>query len=355
MEGLKHAEKRLSLVLFPICLLSQTHRFNVQRVLRYYAWLTTIILLFCLFRFAWIEPELFTKYLNGDDLWEMGYAFARSTGNHAPALNMHVAFTVVINFYFFINRTRDSGISSLLLRLFFLIISIILLFYINTRLAIASAFFGIVLISIYQNRKAFSLQIMKKLALGLILFAVLGLGFVKLFPYSIQKFSSVTFAHMDKVGKIDELENPEAMVFNGLVTRLSIWQSAFEVAKQHPWIGVGAADGKQELNRYYKNSDQQFLAKYDFPAHNQYLDFWIKFGILGLLICLIYIGAFAWIGLKTQQVLCIFFFVLFASANLVDDFLIRFDGITFSGFWLSFFAQAYLFDRESRERTSASL
>ena len=97
-EAVKHGEKRLSLVLLPLFILSQNHRFNTVLILRYYALATTSILVLCLVRFAIFYPELFNKYLNGIDLWEMGYAFSRSINIHAPALNMHVAFVTVINF-----------------------------------------------------------------------------------------------------------------------------------------------------------------------------------------------------------------------------------------------------------------
>ncbi len=352
-EGLKHGEKRLALLLLPVCFLSQTHRFNTMRVLRYYAWLFTAILFVCFIRFAWVEPELFLKYLSGRELWEMGYAFSESTGNHAPALNMHMAFVVVINFYFIINKDRHTGIWSLVLRMLSFVISVILLLYINTRLAIAFAFMGIILVSLYQFKSAFNLQRIKKISLGVLIFGLLGAGFVKLFPYSVKKFSSVTFAHLDKVGKLDDFENPEDVVFNGLVTRLSIWKSGLEVAKSNLITGVGAADGKRELIQHYKATNQRFLAKYEFPTHNQYLDFLIKFGILGFLICILYIGLFMYIGLETRQVLCLFLFLLFGAANMVDDFLIRFDGIVFSGLWLSFFAQNYVLDYESRKRAES--
>ena len=348
--GLKHGEKRLALILLPVCLLSQTYRFNTFRVLRYYAWLVTLLVFICLLRFAWIESELFLKYLNGNELWEMGYAFAKSTGNHAPALNMHMAFVVVINFFFIVHRSQNSGMWSLILRILFFVISVILLLYINTRLAIVFAFIGMILVGVYQSKKLFSPQILKKLALGILIFGALGVGFVKLFPYSTQKFSSVTFAHMDKVGRLDELEHPEETVFNGLVTRLSIWKTALQVAQNNPWVGVGSADGKKELIKQYKRTNQQFLAKYEFPAHNQYLDFWIKFGLLGLLVSFLYMGLFLYVGIQTRQVLCIFLFLLFAAANMVDDFLIRFDGIVFSGLWISFFAQNYILDFEHRKR-----
>ncbi|RXG17922.1 O-antigen ligase-like membrane protein [Leeuwenhoekiella aestuarii] len=338
-EGIKHAEKRVSLLLLPLFILSQNHRLNTILILRYYALATTAILSFCLIRFAIISPELFNKYLNGIDLWEMGYEFARSIKMHAPALNLHVAFVVVINFYFFKEALGQIRKTHIVWRFVFFLLSLIVLFYINTRLAIVSVFFGIILVSLLGNKAVFSAKTFKKLAVGLVVFIVLGIGFVKLFPYSIQKFSNVTFAHLDKVGKIDQLENPEAEAFNGLVTRLSIWKSSLEVALKNPVIGVGAADGKQDVVTYFKDTNQQFLGKYKFPVHNQYLDFWIKFGILGLVVSLFYVFLFLYIGIASRQVLCVFFFILFASANFVDDFLIRFDGIVFSGIWLSIFTK----------------
>ena len=224
-------------------------------------------------------------------------------------------------------------------RLVFFLISVILLLYINTRLAIVNAFFGIILISLADVRKLKTKGLLKRLAIGVFGFALLSYGFVKVFPYSIEKFSEVTFAHLDKVGKLDSLENPEASAYNSLVTRLSIWKTSLDVALEHPVIGVGAADGKQAVINKFEATNQQFLAKYKFPVHNQFLDFWIKFGILGLLVVVVYIGLLAYIGFSSRQILSVFFFMLFLTANLVDDFLIRFDGIVFSALWLSIFTK----------------
>jgi hypothetical protein len=55
-----------------------------------------------------------------------------------------------------------------------------------------------------------------------------------------EKYSTVTFAYMDKVGKLDEIENPEAKVFNSFVTRVHLeiclgtvlGSSAFELVLQ---------------------------------------------------------------------------------------------------------------------------
>jgi O-antigen ligase len=166
--------------------------------------------------------------------------------------------------------------------------------------------------------------------------------FVQKDPYMKQKYSSVSFAYMDKVGKLDEIDHPETKVFNSLVTRVSIWKSAWELSLKNLPFGVGASDGKPELNKYYKETNQKFLAKYEFPTHNQFLDFLLKFGILGPLVVMLYIFTIAYLGYDLKNALILSFFLIFFTSNLMDDFLLRFDGIAFSGFWFSVFGSFWL-------------
>ena len=350
LECFKHAEKRISLLVLPLLILNQNHRINAPLILRVYGVITTLILGFCLVRFAFVSPELFMKYLHGKDLWEMGYKFANSIGKHAPALNLHVAFLVVINYYFIKEGIGKLKRNLLFWRIAIFILSILILFYINTRLAIINAFFGILLITFYKENGFLKFRNYRKTFLGIGLFLTLAVAFIAVFPYSIQKFTTVTFGHLDKVGKLDELENPEQTVFNGLVTRLSIWKSGIELASKNPIIGVGAADGKKELTSYFKETNQNFLHKYEFPVHNQYLDFFIKFGLLGLIVSLLYVSLFAFIGITSKQILCIYFFILFVTSNFVDDFLIRFDGIVFSALWLSIFTKNAIDNQKNKLR-----
>ncbi|WP_405330687.1 O-antigen ligase family protein [Leeuwenhoekiella sp. LLG6367-2.1] len=350
LEGFKHAEKRISLLVLPLLILNQNHRINAPLILRVYGVITTLILGFCLVRFAFVSPELFMKYLHGKDLWEMGYKFASSIEKHAPALNLHVAFVVVINYYFIKEGIGKLKRNLLFWRIAIFILSILILFYINTRLAIINAFFGIVLITFYKESGFLKFRNYRKTFLGIGLFLTLAVAFIAVFPYSIQKFTTVTFGHLDKVGKLDELENPEQTVFNSLVTRLSIWKSGIELASKNPIIGVGAADGKKELTSYFKETNQNFLHKYEFPVHNQYLDFFIKFGLLGLIVSLLYVSLFAFIGITSKQILCIYFFILFVTSNFVDDFLIRFDGIVFSALWLSIFTKNAIDNQKNKLR-----
>jgi len=338
--GLKSAEKTISLILFPIFIIGNYKALKFTQLLYYYSRITTVIILIAFIRFLIVYPEHVTKYLNGLHLWEMGYVFSGSIGMHAPALNMHLAFVAIINFYFVFRGFRDGkGLGSCLTTLLFLTMSVFFVLLVNTRMALANMLLGFIIILFYEiitSRNA--KRVLRTSAIVVVVLTITAYVFIQNNPYMKEKYSSVTFAHMDKVGKLDEVKDPQIHVFNSLVTRVSIWKSAWELSLKHLPLGVGGADGKDELNRYYKQTNQQFLAKYEFPAHNQFLDFFIKFGIPGVIACIIYIFGIGYVGIKAKSAIIVSFFLLFFTSNLTDDFLVRFDGIVFSGLWFSVFA-----------------
>lgn len=330
-SGLKSLEKYTSLLIFSIFILGSYQQLSFYKILNHYRYLLTVILSVLLIRFAIVDQHLVQKYISGIHLWEMGYEFAKSFKNHAPAVNMHVAFLIVANVFFLIKKqTLKSRIVNVLI----LAIGVFSLLILNTRISLAVAILGSLIIVFYNFTKQFrTFQIIKFSAIFvLIIAAVLFISF-KTNPYMKEKYSSVTFAHIDKIGKLDEIENPEVVVFNAFVTRLSIWKSAYELALEKPILGYGSADGKKEVVDYFKRTNQQFLAKYEFPVHNQFLDFFVKFGFLGLIMTFVYLAVPLVIGFLSKNTIMIVFGLIFFISNLFDDFLIRFDGIIFFSLW----------------------
>lgn len=342
-KGLKAIEKSTSLIIFPLFIIGNFQRINFLKLLQIYVFGTTLVLLFFFIRFNVLYPDLMHKYLNGIHLWEMGYQFGNSVGIHAPALNMHLAFVTVSAFYFVIKSFKDHEKSKFkAIRINIFILSFFFVLFVNTRMALVNVFIGFLIVLFYAvKQNNFKKIALKGLPLLVLLIAVLFL-FVQKDPYMKEKYSSVSFAYMDKVGKLDEIDHPEVKVFNSLVTRVSIWKSAWELSLKNLPFGVGASDGKNELNKYYAATNQKFLAKYEFPTHNQFLDFLLKFGILGPLVVLFYISIIGYLGFDLKNPIIISFFVIFFTSNLMDDFLLRFDGIAFSGFWLSIFSSYWL-------------
>jgi len=338
--GIKTLEKTVSLFIFPLFILGNYKEINFYRLLKIYSISTTIVVLFFFFRFTIVYPEYFNKYLNGIHLWEMGYVFSKTLGMHAPALNMHMAFVSIINFYIFIKK--ENGATKYLY-LFIFLTSIFLLLFINTRMAIMDTAIGCIIVVFYQlKNKENVVKLLINTFITVLFIGLLSIVFLKKDSYLKEKFSSIAFAHMDKVGRLDEIDHPEVAVYSSLVTRISIWKSALELSYKELPFGTGSSDGRNELVKYYKKTNQIFLAKYKFATHNQYIDFLLKFGFVGLVVTIGYIFSFLYFGLKTQEPILVAFFFLFFTSNLTDDFLIRFDGIVFSGFWLTIFACLYM-------------
>lgn len=343
-KGLKAIEKSTSLLIFPLFIIGNYQRVNFLKLVSTYIMATTLVLLFFFVRFNIIYPELIDKYLSGIHLWEMGYQFANSIGIHAPALNMHLAFVSVCSLYFVFDSFKNQ--EKIIFKMGYLIVFILSFFFVlfvNTRMALLNVLLGVVIVFFFEISSKFDT---KKIILTAITVVVLLGGitffFVQKDPYMKEKYSTTTFAYMDKVGKLDEIDHPEIKVFNSLVTRVSIWKSAWELSVKNLPFGVGASDGKPELNKYYKATNQQFLAKYEFPTHNQFLDFLLKFGILGPFVVFLYIFTIGYLGYDLKNAMIFSFFLIFFTSNLTDDFLLRFDGIAFSGFWFSVFGSYWL-------------
>ncbi|WP_112112890.1 O-antigen ligase family protein [Flavobacterium aciduliphilum] len=338
--GTKSLEKYLSLLVFPLFFIGNYEKINFHKLLKIYSISTTIIVLFFFFRFIIVYPNYFNKYLNGIHLWEMGYVFSKTIGMHAPALNMHIAFVTMINFFFFLNK--ENIFQKILFFLIFLI-SIFLMLFINTRVAIVDSGIGcliIVFCQIFQRK--ITTKIVMATLISILSISIVSILFIKKDTYLKEKFTNIAFAHIDKIGKLDEIDHPEIAVYSSLVTRLSIWKSALELSWENLPFGVGSSDGKRELVKYFKKTNQRFLAKYEFATHNQYIDYLLKFGFLGLLVAVCYIFSFLRLGILVRDPLITSFFFLFFTSNMTDDFLIRFDGIVFSGFWLTIFVCYYL-------------
>jgi O-antigen ligase len=354
--GFKSAEKTISMLLLPLFILGNYRYINLNSILFTFGRLLAVFLLFCVIRFVILYPENIQNYLKGIDLWDSGYALARSFKTHAPAVNMHMGFAAMVNFYFALHAFIDR--KSMLhksVSLAFFALSVLLVLVLNTRLAVALLFAGCGIILLYELlRVKNGKKILGFAAVAAIIMVALSYVYVQNNEFVKRKFTSLTFDNLDKVGRLDEFKYPELEVYNGLVTRLSIWKSGIELAAEEMPFGVGSSNVKDAIRNNYLKTNQQFLYRQAFPAHNQLIDMAIRFGILGIIGFLAHMAVLGRVAFKTRHSLAICFFMVFFLSNMVDDFLIRFDGIVFCAVWFSVFAAYWLQNRLSPGRVPAA-
>ncbi|MFD2892246.1 O-antigen ligase family protein [Flavobacterium chuncheonense] len=343
-KGIKSLLKYISLLAFTFFIIGHYKRVKVNQLLRRYAISMTLILLSLEIRFVIFFQQYIQKYLNGIDLWEVGYVFTQSFKVHAPAINLQLVFVACVNLYFLIQSfIQKSALQIKLINLGLVFIATIHVMVVNTRVSLVCLILCFIFMIFYEVKKQINL---KKALLGtfgiLLLLSVITTITVYSNPFMIEKYTTFTFSNLDKVGKLDEMEHPEIYAFNGLVNRLSIWKSALELANENWLTGVGASDANKDLIQYFKDTNQNFLAKYEFATHNQYLNYYLKFGFMGLILTFCYVFGQFYLGVTLKNGLIIAFALLFTISNLTDDFLNRFDGIGFSGFFYSIFIVLHL-------------
>lgn len=115
--------------------------------------------------------------------------------------------------------------------------------------------------------------------------------------------------------------------------RILIWDQAFEVFKENKWIGVGTGDTKDVLMEHYQTNEMTYAYEKKLNAHNQFLEWLITFGLLGLIIYLISIVYPLVRTVKSRQFLYIYFMGSLMLIFLVESFLEREVGLVFFTFF----------------------
>jgi len=144
--------------------------------------------------------------------------------------------------------------------------------------------------------------------------------------------------------KTDLTENNK--IIEDAEPRLTRWAAILELIKSSPVIGYGTGSEKELLKEKFFEKKLFTSYLHEFNAHNEYLSFLIKTGLIGLAL-FIYV---LYIGFKTavqrRDILFLNFMVLIVTVGVSENFLDVNKGI----FFFSFFFSVFLFrSKEQRE------
>lgn len=120
-------------------------------------------------------------------------------------------------------------------------------------------------------------------------------------------------------------------------TRMERWKVAFDLIKASPVVGYGSGDEVDRLKQKYFENKLYDSYLHRLNAHNQYLSFLIKGGIVGLLVYLFTLLYGLTISIKTRDMLFICFLILVATVSLSESFLDANKGVFFYSFFFSLF------------------
>ncbi len=124
---------------------------------------------------------------------------------------------------------------------------------------------------------------------------------------------------------------------HSLLQRFEYWKAAWQLIKSDGIIGVGTGDVQDAFNHYYESSSSPLSEQNRRRAHNQFLTYWISFGILGLALFVALLFAFMRLNWHKQKVLALLFGAIVISSFFMEDTLETQTGVTFFALFTGLF------------------
>jgi O-antigen ligase len=119
--------------------------------------------------------------------------------------------------------------------------------------------------------------------------------------------------------------------------RVARWQCAWILIKASPWIGHGTGSEIPLLKEIYYERHLYSAYLNDLNSHNQYLSFWVKTGLVGLLIYLLLVAKGFIQAIRTGDLLYYGFMVIVFCVSFSENILDANKGIFFISFFSSLF------------------
>jgi O-antigen ligase len=124
------------------------------------------------------------------------------------------------------------------------------------------------------------------------------------------------------------------------VDRFIIWTVAYHYVKEHPSefvIGKGAGTSEGLMDSLYKKENINWDFEKKSNTHNQYLEFALNTGIIGMTVLIVFLVASLMVFLKSQDRLAIVFILLIMLAMVSENYLNRQKGVVFFSMFYSLF------------------
>ena len=121
-----------------------------------------------------------------------------------------------------------------------------------------------------------------------------------------------------------------------LAQRIELTFLSISIIKKHVWVGIGLGNNAQAYNEIIVESGSKLADPQMGSAHNQYLNYLIRFGVLGTLYILGVLGYIFLKGRKNNPFLLTIFFVSMLVVNFGEANWETYIGITFFSFFSCF-------------------
>ncbi|MFC5047730.1 O-antigen ligase family protein [Aquimarina hainanensis] len=340
-EGGKYVEHGLSSLIFPILfsVVNNHYRININYI--FLLFLGSCVLKYLLFVIGIIEIELIFILEYWKEIFIQVNQLFKLRAMHPSYFSMYLGFCSLISYHYYciVNKKRNK---------YFFLFLLILTFAFNlslmAKMPLIASIISLFVAFIISLFKSFKEKTRTVIVVSFLCISFLCALYIKNVPNSfIQEINNYY-----KLINGDNIEDTYDYNQYGIdssinswkkTNRVYIWRSSIDVIKEEKklLLGVGTGDIKKNLKAKYLKNDFKYLATNNTNTHNQYLDYIIRYGIVGLILIIAAFCLYLKKANEKQNYLYMMFLLLICLSMLTENILNRQYGIVFFFFFNSFF------------------
>lgn len=235
----------------------------------------------------------------------LGHQFTEVADTHPTYLGVFIVVSIV----FMVKSKRLGNAIKFPLILFFLFG----LFQLASRIALFLAIFFLIILLINRTKRQWGLLVFLTLGIitGIIVLKKMGSQYVK-----------------DRLFTVESVLNDK---------RFQRWEASYEIFKENPFFGVGFSQIESIRHDKYMEYGFEIAARQDLNAHNQFLEFLSRNGVIGGFVYACSIIFLLLLSIYKKDYLFTYLFLIFIMANLTESMLVRIKGIEYFAIFASLF------------------
>lgn len=243
------------------------------------------------------------------------HQFSKPLGIHAGYLSLYISLSIlyILNSY---KKVLPISLKFVVFTALFILFAG--LFFLASRNIIIVTFFIFIFIFPF-----YKIDNKTKFFIIMTLILVVCFSFVKNIPYLNTRFS------VELLQDISFNKSKYSLTSNYTEPRYERWEGAIELIKKSPLCGYGTGDEIEMLKTEYIKRGFYISYLEQFNAHNQYLSYLIKNGILGFFIFLFALYYYTCLAIKSKNFIHLSFLVLMLAGFYTENILDANKGILF--------------------------
>lgn len=333
--GLFELEKKLGLFIFPLVFATSStlDRKKLFIILKCFVVACLVAVIICLLNAIYFS-------LKGDNSYFFYHQLGSPLHFHAVYFSVYVGFSIFILIYLLHDGWMEFSWISKTAYISLIFLFLIFLLLLSSKTISISV---LIITILYLMNLMFK---RKRILIGLLFFIFIPISaliIINTSPNIRKRFDEMSKENYYEVLKLNDYRGFQ---FTGGTIRIAIWKSVIEILNQeNAWVfGVGTGDSQDLLTKHYiqKNiypGDDVLGYKgfIDYNAHNQYMQFLITLGLIGLITFLFVLLWPIIVGYREYNTLQILFILIFCAFCFTESALCSHKGVVFYAFFNSFF------------------